>query len=53
MAASFGFGLPIATAPNTIVFSTGYLRTRDMARVGFLLDVVAILLLMGFAYLLL
>ncbi len=50
MAASFGFGLPIATAPNTIVFSAGYLRTRDMARAGFLLDVVAILLLMGFAY---
>jgi len=53
LAASFGFGLPIATAPNTIVFSTGYLRTRDMARAGFLLDVVAILLLMGFAYVLL
>ena len=53
MAASFGFGLPIATAPNTIVFSAGYLRTRDMARAGFLLDVVAILLLMGFAYVLL
>ena len=53
MAASFGFGLPIATAPNTIVFSAGYLRTRDMAKAGFLLDVVAILLLMGFAYLLL
>lgn len=49
LAASFGFGLPIATAPNTIVFSAGYLGTSDMARAGFLLDVVAILLLMGFS----
>lgn len=53
LAASFGFGLPIATAPNTIVFSTGHLRTRDMARAGFLLDVVAVLLLMVSAYVLL
>ena len=53
MAASFGFGLPVATAPNTIVFGSGYLRTRDMARAGFLLDLVAILLLLAFIYLLL
>ena len=51
LAASFGFGLPVATAPNTIVFSSGYLNTRDMARAGFLLDVIAILLLVGFLYL--
>lgn len=50
MAASFGFGLPVATAPNTIVFSSGHLHTRDMARAGFLLDVIAILLLLVFIY---
>ncbi|MEO6039608.1 MAG: SLC13 family permease, partial [Saprospiraceae bacterium] len=50
MAASFGFGLPVATAPNSIVYSSGYLRTRDMARAGFLLDLVAVLLLLGFLY---
>ncbi len=53
LAASFGFGLPVATAPNTIVFSSGYLNTRDMARAGFLLDALAILLLLGFLYLVL
>jgi sodium-dependent dicarboxylate transporter 2/3/5 len=53
MAASFGFGLPVATAPNTIAFGSGYLRTRDMARAGFLLDLVAILLLLAFVYTLL
>jgi sodium-dependent dicarboxylate transporter 2/3/5 len=53
LAASFGFGLPVATAPNTIVYSSGFLTTRDMARAGFLLDAVAILLLLAFLYLLL
>lgn len=53
LAASFGFGLPVATAPNTIVFSSGHLSTRDMARAGFLLDAVAILLLLAFLYALL
>jgi sodium-dependent dicarboxylate transporter 2/3/5 len=50
LAASFGFGLPVATAPNTIVFASGHLRTRDMARAGFILDGIAILLLLGFLY---
>lgn len=53
LAASIGFGLPIATAPNTIVFSAGYLRVRDMTKAGFLLDMIAILLLMAFIYTLL
>ncbi|MFN0216221.1 MAG: SLC13 family permease [Saprospiraceae bacterium] len=53
MAASFGFGLPIATAPNSIVFASGHITTRDMARAGFLLDVLAVLLLLLFIYLLL
>ncbi len=50
IAASFGFALPIATAPNTVVFSSGYLRPRDMARAGLLLDFIAVFLLLGFAY---
>jgi len=53
MAASFGFGLPIATAPNSIVFATGYISTRDMAKAGFLLDALAVILLLIFVYLLL
>jgi len=32
------------------VFSSGHLHTRDMARAGFLLDAIAILLLLGFVY---
>lgn len=50
LAASVGFGLPVATAPNTIVFGSGFLTVRDMARAGFLLDAVAILILLAAAY---
>jgi sodium-dependent dicarboxylate transporter 2/3/5 len=44
LAASTGFALPIATPPNTIVFGSGQVRTRDMARAGILLDVVSVVL---------
>ncbi len=50
MAASFGFGLPVAAAANGIAFGTGYLRSQDMMRAGFLLDLVAVLLLYLFVW---
>lgn len=46
LAASSGFALPVATAPNTIVFGTGMVRVREMARAGFRLDLVCALLVM-------
>ena len=52
MAASIGFGLPVATAPNSIVYASGYLSVRDMARAGFLLDILCVLVLLVFLYLL-
>lgn len=45
IAASCGFMLPIATPPNTIVFASGLVRTGQMARAGFVLDVLSIGLL--------
>lgn len=53
LAASIGFGLPVATAPNSIVYASGYLKVRDMARAGFLLDILCVLVLLAFLYLLL
>jgi len=45
LAASSGFMLPVATAPNTIVYATGYVRVRSMTRTGLLLDLAAALVI--------
>ncbi|MCC7002504.1 MAG: anion permease, partial [Gemmatimonadaceae bacterium] len=47
LAASVGFALPMATPPNAIVFGSGELTVRDMARAGLALDVVGILVVVG------
>jgi sodium-dependent dicarboxylate transporter 2/3/5 len=44
-AASTGFALPVATPPNTIVFGSGRVRVRDMARAGIALDLIAVSLI--------
>ncbi len=44
VAASCAFMLPVATPPNAVVFGSGYLRIPDMAKAGFLLNIVAIIL---------
>lgn len=45
LATSFGFMLPIATPPNAIAYSSGYVNTKDMLKVGFVLDVFGIVLM--------
>jgi sodium-dependent dicarboxylate transporter 2/3/5 len=46
LSASIGFMLPVATPPNAIVFSSGYIRMKDMIRAGFLLDIVSIFIVL-------
>jgi sodium-dependent dicarboxylate transporter 2/3/5 len=40
MSASCAFMLPVATAPNTIVFGTGRFNTQTMVREGFVLNLI-------------
>jgi sodium-dependent dicarboxylate transporter 2/3/5 len=44
-AASFGFMLVIATAPNTIVYATGHFQSRKLFRAGLLMNLAGIILL--------
>ena len=42
LTASFAFMLPVATAPNAVVFSSGRITVREMAREGFVLNLVGV-----------
>jgi solute carrier family 13 (sodium-dependent dicarboxylate transporter), member 2/3/5 len=46
LAASIGFMFPIATPPNAIVFSSGYIRMKDMVRAGLLLDIISVFIIL-------
>ncbi|MDO4222404.1 MAG: SLC13 family permease [Acinetobacter sp.] len=48
--ASCAFMLPIATPPNAIVFATGYIELKEMAKVGFVLNICSILVIGLLAY---
>ena len=51
-AASCAFMLPIATPPNAIVFGSGLLSIPQMAKTGFLLNIIAIFALTIMCYVL-
>ncbi|XP_062610504.1 Na(+)/citrate cotransporter-like isoform X1 [Saccostrea cucullata] len=45
IATSFAFMLPVATPPNAVVFSYGFVRVLDMVIAGFPLNIIAVLVL--------
>jgi sodium-dependent dicarboxylate transporter 2/3/5 len=45
--ASFGFMLPVSTAPNAIVYSSGLVPAKDMMKSGILLDLVSAAVIWG------
>jgi sodium-dependent dicarboxylate transporter 2/3/5 len=53
MSASCAFMLPVATAPNSVVYGSGMVSTSRMAREGFLLNILGAGVISGVCYLLL
>ena len=53
LSASCAFMLPVATAPNVIVFSTGRFSTGTMAKEGFALNILGVFIITAITYLLL
>jgi len=53
IAASCAFMLPAATPPNAVVFGSGYLQIKDMARTGIAMNLISVLLIWGFVIFLL
>jgi len=44
LSASMAFMLPVATPPNAIIFGTGRLRIMEMAKTGFILNIIGAIL---------
>ena len=53
VAASCAFMLPVATPPNAVVFGSGFLKIPDMVKTGIWMNIISILLLTAFVYLVL
>ncbi len=50
LSASMGFMLPVATPPNAIVFAGGRIKISEMAKTGFLLDVLGVIIISLLVY---
>lgn len=53
ISASCAFMMPVATAPNSIVYASGYFTTRMMAREGIVLNLAGAMIITALCYLIL
>lgn len=51
LCASLGFMLPVATAPNTIAYSSRFIRVREMTGAGLISDLAGIMVISVLSYL--
>jgi solute carrier family 13 (sodium-dependent dicarboxylate transporter), member 2/3/5 len=49
LAASCGFMMPVGTPPNAIAFSSGIVSMRQMITIGFVVNVIGMLTIIGLA----
>jgi sodium-dependent dicarboxylate transporter 2/3/5 len=52
LGASCASMLPMGTPPNAIVFASGYIQIKDMMKIGFVMNLICILLITLFCWLL-
>ncbi len=50
LAASCASMMPMGTPPNAIVFASGYIRLKEMVTTGFVMNMIAVLLISVFSY---
>ncbi len=50
LTASLAFMFPVATPPNAVAYSSGYLTMKDMVKTGFILNIIGIFLVTAFMY---
>lgn len=50
ISASMAFMLPVATPPNTIIFAGGRIRIIEMAKTGFVLNIIGVIIVSMFVY---
>jgi sodium-dependent dicarboxylate transporter 2/3/5 len=53
LAASCAGMMPMGTPPNAIVFASGYIKFRQMTKAGFVMNIVAVILITLFCWFLL
>jgi Di- and tricarboxylate transporters len=51
ISASMAFMMPVATPPNAIIFGTGRVSVKTMAKTGFVINLIGALIITLFVYL--